>query len=909
MTDILFIAENTSAHNAIANELRQVTKRIKKRSLDAFLNTARISAKAVFCPVYRAQINTKEFSQLVDKILARFNRRGSLYFRFYLYPIDFAPSLFTAMIDDQNNEALERLADVVHMSPVSLDELKKQIDVFLKTRGEMRRFFNYRTAEAVMKVILGASAKCISIAALLLTVLFGINNMYSLPAFVAPFYEMISRFEWFHDAILAACGILLSSAFYFLNFRLRTNRAGHAKKEDGTRIIERNRDMLYVLLIFLKAFLGCYVFYQIAGYDIILFLWYLVFGCIINATGRQYYQGKRFLRLKAMRAEEHTPQGKSLPKSLTQGDRSQIHRFRRLPVFSSGTNNPRVFCSYTHSSSWAKEMVQKVYDELSLYGFDCFVDKYGIAPGSSWRHQLRLSMADADYVICFCDKSSIQKPWPASELETALRVRDTASSLFIVCVTPQDFDDKDCINKMPVFERLFVNEGEPQRFVKLSRESGNMISYLARHSIVLQEDYLDRSLTANFQGFLWPAFVVWKLSGLFFPRLLKAAAWISGVAAILFFAVQAVNDHTVTSSFTLLREVLFGNPGSRLWHLCACGGIMICCAVFLDELYAHIVTRPVEPEKKNLLLNGLFKVLMMSVCVLFILLFFTSQLHVSILSAVILFSAGFYACCGIDLHYTSEIDMGTHVQRNRIPPERLTQGLHDATERPQPAMFRIEQQYQLAGRSIALRSLYKFFNTHKKNNDNPLVWSNTRINGIKRFGTGIDNPDLWDSYHRLIKVKNNLLKCGHSHNLGTVFDDLADVTACLGRFKEAITYYGQKCQFFYASFYSDYKSYSEIYETCYRMAWLAYLDNDFVSAEKYAYLALQGIVQNDRLKHDHLKDIWRNARGKKLIVVWHTVFDRSLTIGFKQLCTDNEKLFEEIKRFWIKIKRERMSKQ
>jgi tetratricopeptide (TPR) repeat protein len=214
----------------------------------------------------------------------------------------------------------------------------------------------------------------------------------------------------------------------------------------------------------------------------------------------------------------------------------------------------------------------------------------------------------------------------------------------------------------------------------------------------------------------------------------------------------------------------------------------------------------------------------------------------------------------------------------------------DAKTPLQTAEFRLAQMSILRGRKQALSHLYKFFRQKK-----PFK------NSFEIYGTGANDAGLNEGYEQLTKIKNSLIKCGHSHNIAAIYDDLGDVAGCMGRYEESLSHYTNMCEYVYASLYSNFKAYTNIYSTYYRMAKIYKLIGNNSQAHRHAMLALRGIMQNDRLLHDHLDYIWnRKTSGKQsstLGVIFRTILDRSVTIEFKLLHTENKKLFEEIKQF------------
>jgi len=81
------------------------------------MSSTKKNVKAIFYPVTRDDLLSKEFSNVVETVLKTFNKRRGLWFRFYLFPVDFSQNELTSMIDSQKIEVLSKLADVVHIVP------------------------------------------------------------------------------------------------------------------------------------------------------------------------------------------------------------------------------------------------------------------------------------------------------------------------------------------------------------------------------------------------------------------------------------------------------------------------------------------------------------------------------------------------------------------------------------------------------------------------------------------------------------------------------------------------------------------------------------------------------------------------------------------------------------------------
>ena len=883
MTDILYITGNISQCDSIFKELSGVVNHIEQCTEESFLKKKNISAKAVFYPVQLAQIQDEQFSRIVDKVLQKFNQAGGLSFRFYLYPLNFSPAMFTTMIDDRHYESLDRLTDVVHIEPsCSLEELKQHIRIFLKTRAEVRRFHMYRTMEALFLLLLGIAAKIVSVCAFILIYAWFMIKTKWIPEVTMP--------ENFSDILSIAAGIAAAPALIYLQFMIR--HRGVRLADSINRSNEFNIDVVYKILIFMGCGYTIY-FYYVTPINILLVFGYILFGVVVNAATRQYYEGIRVLTLKAMKAEAHTKHESHLPKSLLLNNTSVIHRFRRIPLFSSGDSVPRIFCSYTHSSDWAKLKVRELYNELSNHRIDCFVDKYGIAPGSSWRHQLRQSMVDADYVICFCDKISIQKPWPASELETAVRLRKISSKPNIIAITPKDLDDT-AYRKLPIFEQLYVNEGEPMRFVKVARESGDFIELFSKHSIVLQEDFQDTVISGNKPILLFIPYIFWKLSALLSLLFRYAIVPASFIGLLMYLLHGTTVGLMPADSITALISLISTSVQGSMLNL----GVYIFAGAAVnavtETIYRGIVTKSARRLPKRVIVSGIAFSLVQMMYVAAFLLFLPVLMHLTINGYLLLFVSVFMSCSGVKQRYLGLLNNG-----KRDLCDNFLSGYRNSSDnkvKPNTFEFGFEQNMALAARNKALHAFYNYIRDYRKVNHTNQI-TDSMVSGLSLYGTASTNTKLQQSYDSILMIEKKLCKCGFSHNLAVIYDDLGEIAAFLGRYNEALTFYERKCECYYASLYSNYESYSEIYTTYYRMAWICKLKGDIFEANFYAAYALKGINKNLMLMDRHIADVYRGIKRINILtILGRTIFNRSLTIGFKEMIHKNRELRDEIRR-------------
>lgn len=878
--DILFMA------NAPLSDSKMTCYRILREKFGKKIDicspetlAAKKTVKAVFYPITRNDLLSKNFSIVAEEILKRFNKRSGLWFRFYLFPVDFTQGELTNLIDSQEIEMLSKIADVVHLAPYSLQELIKQIEYYLANRNNIRKYYRSRGAEGYFRLTFGLLAKIIYGISIAFVSFKELQFLNILPD--TAYTELFNRrYDW-HSMLIY--GIVIAPLIFFITFLLRKKKiANIGVSDEHTRLIESNSDTFSLFVLLCGASFGIHQ-YTLCKEEFNFGIWGLLFavsiGCLINLIGRQYYIGKRMFILRHLRADKHTKIGRKLPRKLTRHSSSVMEKMMRLPLFLRISNRPRVFCSYTHSSRWSKEQVKIILSEFNRYGCECFVDHSSIAVGSSWRHQLRQAMSDADYVICFCDEISCKKPWPAAELEAALLLRSCTIAPQITVVCPRDMKDEKIEDMMPVFKYAFLNEGLPTRFVKLIRQSGDAVRDLSKNGYLLQEDYLDKSLAGNSSILFWIPFVLFTiLNGTvaFFTNILPVLALIMfGV-----FLVMTNNEDIFTASNQLGETLIHSN--NFYMGLLAVVIFYIFSCILSSFYWGNAAFRPAKKQNR-LKVTAIFLVQVLF-CALSILTFIPVIPALNLIQLLTLFCICYIAMCAVSEKYISDHDYGKVIRRSQVimpfAPKDYLSGM---------AEFRMAQMTLLKKRNGLLQPMYNFFKRYK----------GTPI--IDLYGHGQNDPELNSAFTKLIQLKNDLLKCGHSHNIAMIYDDLGEYAGLLGKYQECLSYYEQFTEFLYASLVSGYESYSNIYGIYYKMAKIYAKLGLYKEADRYAGYAMHGIYQNSCLLDDHLKTIWRGANKNSplliLLITWRSILDRSVTIGFKHLFDKDKVLFEEIKKF------------
>lgn len=122
---------------------------------------------------------------------------------------------------------------------------------------------------------------------------------------------------------------------------------------------------------------------------------------------------------------------------------------------------PRVFISYSRASAWSREHANGLHERLTRAGVECFLDRFGISEGSSWRRQLKRSLAGAHVVVAVLDENILRRRgWvPAEVLAALIGRRLTGLPELVILAEPRALSG-DPRAMLPVFRLLLGDGGE-----------------------------------------------------------------------------------------------------------------------------------------------------------------------------------------------------------------------------------------------------------------------------------------------------------------------------------------------------------------------------------------------------------------------------------------------------------------
>lgn len=95
----------------------------------------------------------------------------------------------------------------------------------------------------------------------------------------------------------------------------------------------------------------------------------------------------------------------------------------------------KVFISYSHEDV---KIVKQFAFQLSLRGFDIWMDEKNIAFGGAYTTAIFNGIHESDYYLVFISKNSINSNWVGAEIDFALREKIERKKLIIVPIKLDD---------------------------------------------------------------------------------------------------------------------------------------------------------------------------------------------------------------------------------------------------------------------------------------------------------------------------------------------------------------------------------------------------------------------------------------------------------------------------------------
>lgn len=260
--------------------------------------------------------------------------------------------------------------------------------------------------------------------------------------------------KWALCCVALSSGVMFSTltviTLYFLN-RLST---WHQVMRERTSQIQ----------VFLVAFFGPWTIglTERIGAPISWLVLGIVLGVLLDYARRGGLQARKFR--EKIDPDRIAATGHALPSALATVAMGRPPDARKCHLFQQ--RSAHAFISYTRSSPWACQIAVELNQKLLAAGVDCFLDRNVLVDGSNWRAQLNYHLASANVFVGLLDQHSIQRRWPAAELEKALKCRCiNALPDIILVVEPGTCADE---LTLPVFQcvlsgpKLNITESRPR---------------------------------------------------------------------------------------------------------------------------------------------------------------------------------------------------------------------------------------------------------------------------------------------------------------------------------------------------------------------------------------------------------------------------------------------------------------
>jgi TIR domain len=217
--------------------------------------------------------------------------------------------------------------------------------------------------------------------------------------------------------------------------------------------------------------------------------------------------------------------GQGLPKLVRSGIRAGAINPLHAPLISSDV--PRVFLSYTRSSTWGRELARSLHRELTSAGTVVYFDRDGIDEGSPWRHWMNEGVGRCNVFLALVDPISATREWTAAELEAGLVGRALTGEPEVVILEQVEAKIGP---RLPVFDAV-LNPDEGVTLSRLRVAGGTLLTLVGQ---LRRDRYLSPAvLPGDVQGMIYALTAPWKVFLVWLGTMGTPAGLIAGALALL----------------------------------------------------------------------------------------------------------------------------------------------------------------------------------------------------------------------------------------------------------------------------------------------------------------------------------------------------------------------------------------
>jgi hypothetical protein len=540
----------------------------------------------VVLPITESMIENAAFGDCVKAITDRMDAATGTSFRCFVYPLSIPYEQFLEACEGKSNtiplnEGLALIQENIHHAPFSgPDDLSKEVFLFAANAEHVKNYYTAVRLRLDFLVVVGNLMQVAAIASHIVTIGLGLLFMEKLCAKVFPSITMP-----LHDKAMTLLDtqylpiILLAFSICFV-FCI-TNILYWFKEGPGElpgRIGTGGAAK--------AVFAYCYLLpIPIISFFLLIYRehWRLLLLCIaagitVDVLRRCRYSVKRE-RITLGRVGNDYDDDRPDPRLLKVRSRF-VGAPYRVPWLT--RERKPVFISYTHSSEWSSNTASDLYDELTKRDIPCFLDKHDIMRGSSWHKRLIEKMGEASQIICLVDDISIDKAWPAEELQTTLNLRRISGDPTVCLLVKQGLRTAE-LKKTKIFEEVLNKAGDFEEIAVVLKETDDSASLVASN---LKQGYDRTNSLFGYTG------------SVILDSLIRRPFNILTLTCISILWLPLVIAGAVNLRFHFLEDLL-ERGGTPVW-ICVIAACYICTVCLIDVIIRSYMYKPKTVGKATL---------------------------------------------------------------------------------------------------------------------------------------------------------------------------------------------------------------------------------------------------------------------------------------------------------------------